>query len=168
MQIRDAIASDAHRIAQIHVTSWRAAYRGQMPDVVLDNLDVEKRAAFWRAHLNRQPTGTFLAELEGKIIGFCDLIRSRDQDSDPQIVAEIAAIYVDPDFWRQGTGRILCLRALEAARHERFAAVTLWVLASNTAARNFYQNMGFHLDGATKSESFAGRELQEVRYRITV
>jgi ribosomal protein S18 acetylase RimI-like enzyme len=168
MQIRDAIVSDAHRIAQIHVASWRAAYRGQMPDVVLDNLDVEKRAAFWREHLNRQPTGTFLAELEGKIIGFCDLVRSRDQDSDPQIVAEIAAIYIDPDYWHRGTGRALCFRAMEAARLQHFTEVTLWVLASNTAARNFYQAMGFHPDEATRSESFANRELHEVRYRIVI
>jgi ribosomal protein S18 acetylase RimI-like enzyme len=168
MQIREANASDAHRIAQIHVASWRAAYRGQMPDVVLDNLDVEKRAAFWREHLSRQRIGTFLAEFEGKIIGFCDLIRSRDQDSDPQIVAEIAAIYIDPDYWRRGTGRALCFRALEAARFQHFTEVTLWVLASNIAARNFYQAMRFHHDEATKSESFADRILHEVRYRIVI
>ena len=168
MQIRPASVADAQRIAEIHVASWRVAYRGQMPDVVLDNLDAEKRATFWSDHMNRQPTGTFVAELEGKIIGFCDLIPSRDQDSNPQVIGEIAAIYVHPDNWRSGAGRALCLHALEAARHQHFIAVTLWVLASNVAARIFYQTMGFHHDGAIKSESFANRQLQEVRYRIVV
>ena len=168
MQIRQAIVPDAHRIAQIHVAGWQAAYRGQMPDAVLDNLDVEKRAVFWHTRLTCQPPGTFVAELHGELIGFCDLIPSRDQDAKAQTTAEIAAIYVHPDYWRQGAGRALCQRALETARREKFDAVTLWVLASNIAAHNFYLAMGFHPDGATKSESFASRELQEVRFRIPV
>lgn len=168
MQIRHAIVSDADRIAQIHVASWQAAYRGQMPEAVLDKLNVGKRAAFWQTHLTDQKLATFVAELDREIIGFCDIIPSRDQDSNPQTVAEIVAIYIHPDYWRRGAGRALCFQALEAARHQHFTQVTLWVLASNTPARNFYQRMGFHHDNATKSESFANRELEEVRYRITV
>lgn len=168
MQIRHATVSDAGRIAQIHVASWRAAYRGQMPDDVLDKLDVEKRAAFWQTHLNTQTLATFVAELDREIVGFDNLIPSRDRDSNPQIIAEIAAIYVHPNHWRRGAGRALCLRALEAAQHGRFTAVTLWVLATNVNARNFYETMGFHPDGAVKSEKFANRELQEIRYRIAI
>ena len=168
MQIRQATVPDARRIAQIHVASWRAAYRGQMPDAVLDSLDEQKRAVFWHTRLTRQPPETFVAELDEKIIGFCDLIPSRDQDATAQTTAEIVAIYVHPDYWRRGAGRALCQHALETARRQKIASVTLWVLASNVAARNFYQTMGFRPDGATKSESFANRELQEVRFHIPV
>src|SRR5690349_19288317 len=99
MQIRRATVPDAHRIAQIHVAGWRVAYRGQMPEVVLNNLEVEKRATFWQTHLTRQPLATLVAELDEEIIGFCDLIPSRDQDANPRTTAEIAAIYVHPDYW---------------------------------------------------------------------
>jgi ribosomal protein S18 acetylase RimI-like enzyme len=165
MQIRQATICDAGRIAEIHVASWQAAYRGQMPDAILDKLDVEKRTVFWRSHLNGQPLGVFVAELNGEIAGFCDLIPSRDKDSNPQTIAEIAAIYVHPDRWRRGAGRALCNCALEKARRGNFIEVTLWVLASNTAAQHFYQTMGFHLDGATKSEPMANYEIHEVRFR---
>jgi len=168
MQVRQATIADTNKIAQIHVASWQAAYRGQIPDVVLDNLDVEKRASFWRSHLASHPLGTFVAELNQEIIGFCDLIPSRDQDSNVQAIAEIAAIYVHPNHWRQGAGRMLCQRALDAARRENFTAVTLWVLALNVAAHSFYQAMGFHLDGATKSEPMANYEIHEVRFRISI
>ena len=168
MQIRQATVSDARRIAQIHVASWRAAYRGQMPDAVLEDLDVEKRATFWQTHLSSQPLATFVAELNPEIIGFCDLISSRDQDANPRITAEITAIYVLPNYWRHGTGRALCRRALEMAQREHFTAVTLWVLASNSAAQNFYRALGFNLDGAIKSESFGKQVLPEVRFRIPV
>ncbi|HXR47507.1 MAG TPA: GNAT family N-acetyltransferase [Candidatus Limnocylindrales bacterium] len=166
MRIRQATLPDARRIAQIHVASWQAAYRGQMPDAVLDKLDVEKRAAFWHTHLTRLPPVTFVAEFKQEIVGFCDLIPSRDKDSNSHITAEIAAIYVHPDYWRRGAGRALCLHALLAARHQHFTAVTLWVLAANVATQHFYLTMGFQVDGAAKSESFGDLKLQEVRFRI--
>jgi ribosomal protein S18 acetylase RimI-like enzyme len=169
MQVRQATIADVRRIAQIHVETWRTAYRGQMPDAVLDNLDVEKRAAFWHTHLTSQPLGTFVAEFDQKIIGFCDLIPTRDKDSNPDEVGEIAAIYVQPEFWRKGAGDALCRFSLRAARLQKYISVTLWVLTSNVAARKFYEAMGFSLDGATKvDQSLNNYELHEVRYRISV
>jgi ribosomal protein S18 acetylase RimI-like enzyme len=169
VQVRQATIADARRIAQIHVETWRAAYRGQMPDAVLDNLDVEKRAAFWNTHLTSQPSGTFVAELKREVIGFCDLIPSRDTDSNPNEVGEIAAIYVQPGFWRKGAGAALCRYSLRAARLQKYNSVTLWVLTSNVPARNFYETMGFSLDGATKiDQSFQNHELHEVRYQISL
>ncbi|MGB7767558.1 MAG: GNAT family N-acetyltransferase [Verrucomicrobiia bacterium] len=169
MQVRPATISDAQTIARIHVASWQAAYRGQMPDDFLNKLDVEKRAVFWRSRLTGQPRGVFVAELDSEIMGFCDLIPSRDKDTNPQTVAEIAAIYIHPNHWRQGAGRALCHRALETARLENFSAVTLWALASNTAARSFYETMGFRLDGATKTDLIShNHELHHVRFQISV
>jgi hypothetical protein len=48
MQVRKANIADAKRIAQIHVETWRAAYRGQMPDAILNALDVNRRETFGR------------------------------------------------------------------------------------------------------------------------
>jgi len=167
--VRLATHADARKIAQIHVETWQAAYRGQMPDSVLDHLNVEKRAVFWNTHLSGQPSGTFVAEFKQAIIGFCDLIPSRDKDSNPTTVGEIAAIYVHPEFWRKGAGAALCRFSLREARTQRFGSVTLWILTSNVAARKFYEAMGFSLDGATKVDQCLNNyELHEVRYRISV
>lgn len=168
MQVRPAAIADAPAIAGIHVASWQAAYRGQMPDSVLDNLNVEKRAAFWRSHLAEHPTATLVAEWNREIVGFCDVVPSRDKDANPQTTAEIVAIYIHPGHWRRGAGRALCLRALEVARNEHFAAVTLWALASNNAARGFYETIGFRRDGTTKTERMANHELLHVRFRISL
>jgi len=169
MQIRQATIADARRIAQIHVETWRAAYRGQMPDAVLDNLDAEKRADFWQTHLASQPPGTSVVELNQEIIGFCDLIPSRDKDSNPKEVGEIAAIYVQPEFWRKGAGAALCRFSLQTARLQGCNSVTLWTLASNVAARKFYESVGFTLDGTTKvNRGLINYELHEVRYRISI
>jgi len=41
--IRPATPEDARAIAEVHVASWRYAYRGLLPDDVLDRLSVEER-----------------------------------------------------------------------------------------------------------------------------
>jgi ribosomal protein S18 acetylase RimI-like enzyme len=169
MQVRKANIADAKRIAQIHVETWRAAYRGQMPDAILNALDVNRRETFWNSRLATQPHGVSVAEINQEVVGFCDLIPSRDTDSNSKGIGEIVAIYVHPEFWRIGAGNALCRHSLKEARLQKYAAVTLWVLSSNIAARNFYEAMGFCLDGATKVDrSFQNYELHEIRYRISV
>lgn len=166
--IRPATPADASAIAHIHVETWRAAYRGLMPDAVLDALDVERRAAFWQDRL-AQPWGSVWVAEDDSLAGFCDLIPSRDQDAAPDEVAEIVAIYVLPAHWGQGVGRALCEQALAQARQRGCRAVTLWVLASNHNAMRFYEAMGFALDGAQKTKTVAnGVEVEEVRYRLAL
>ncbi len=160
MKIRPATPSDAGTIARIHVATWQAAYRGLIPDPVLDALDVESRVAFWERLLS-VTHDTFVAESGSGIIGFCSLIPSRDGDA---AVAEIAALYVAPAHWRQGAGRTLCSAAFRAAVEGGFSGITLWVLTGNSAAISFYETQGFSRDGATRIEEISnGASPYEVR-----
>ena len=140
-----------------------------MPDGVLDGLSIERSTAFFQERLSQTRGQVFVAEDGGRIVGFCDLIPSRDKNVDPDGVAEIAAIYVLPEHWRKGAGRVLCRGALAEAGRRGYRSVTLWVLASNRAARDFYDAMGFRLDGATKADKLVdGSPLHEVRFRIAL
>ncbi|HUQ73931.1 MAG TPA: GNAT family N-acetyltransferase, partial [Burkholderiales bacterium] len=137
LKARDATADDVATIAQISVDAWRAAYRGHMPDALLDGLKVEERARMWAGVLAR-PAPSRLIVTE-PVTGFCFYGPSRDGELD---VAEIFAIYVRPDCWRQGAGRVLCEHVeLDAAARE-CKALTLWVLKTNEPARHFYERIG--------------------------
>ena len=169
MTVRPATVSDAASIAHINVQSWRVAYRGQMPDAVLDALSVERSTVGWQERLTQMQGQVFVAEVGGSIVGFCDLIPSRDKDVNPAAVAEIAAIYVLPEHWRKGAGRTLGREALAEAGRRGYHSLTLWVLASNVAARHFYGAMGFRLDGGTRADRMAGgSQLHEVRFRVAL
>ena len=50
VRVRAATADDAAGVARVHVDSWRATYKGLMPDAVLDGLSVDNRAD-WLAAL---------------------------------------------------------------------------------------------------------------------
>lgn len=164
IHIRHAIASDARAIAKIHVSSWQVIYRGYMPDKVLDNLSIDERERLWKT-LIEDNVGILVLEESKNLIGFVSFCPSRDQDVEPTNVAEISAIYLNPDSWRKGFGKLLCNAAIEELRKSGYHEVTLWVLDDNQQAKQFYEKMGFINSFDTKTDEEDGCVLREVRYR---
>lgn len=136
--IRQAAPADARAIAEVHVRSWRAAYRGLLPDGLLDALSVEDRARGWSARLGAGVGVTLVAEEDGAVVGFATLIDR-----------ELAALYVDPDRVRRGIGGELMREALATAGE---GEVTLWTLADNEPALRFYERFGFERDGGERRD----------------
>jgi GNAT superfamily N-acetyltransferase len=167
--VRQANALDADAIAQVQVSSWRAAYRGLVPDAFLDNMDVDERAGRWREGIRDQPGGqvTHLAEVDGVAGGFGAQGRCRDPDATAG-VGELYAIYVSPGFWRRGVGRTLHAACVDSMRGSGYEEARLWVLEANVQARMFYEQLGWWWDGATGSHAFGDGELPIVRYRFTL
>lgn len=164
--VRLARGDDAPGIARVHVRAWQHAYRGIVPDAVLDALDEEKRTADWRGWLRRDGHLPLVAELGQELVAFCSLVASRDADA-ALSTGEIMAIYVSPEHTRRGTGRAL-LDASVARAQGRYRALTLWVLTDNVRARRFYEVCGFVADGAQQQVAIGGAHLHEVRYRRDV
>jgi uncharacterized protein YhfF/GNAT superfamily N-acetyltransferase len=166
--IRQAHPEDAAAIAAIHVRAWQVAYRGLLPDEQLDGLSVERREHFWRELLSG--TGAppvFVAAREDRLVGFCALATpSRDADASADAVAEITALYVDPDAWRSGAGRGLMATGLGALRAGAWRAVTLWIFTENRSAREFYARFGFAPDGAESAHENGGST--GIRLRATI
>jgi len=132
VRVRRAVAHDAAPIAGVHVRAWQVAYRGLMPDEVLDGLSVEQREQMWQQALaSQEGQAVYVAVEDAGVLGFCAVAApSRDEHREDD-VAEIAAIYVDPDAWRVGVGRALMDVALADLRADGWRSVTLWVLAEN-------------------------------------
>jgi len=164
MKIRAATADDAPALGPVHVDSWRAAYRGLVPDARLDALDCERRAQSFRQWLEDADSAIFVTECAGRVVGFLTLGASRDADVDPKVTGEVMGIYLDPDHWRQGLGGTLCRHAENVLSRRGYTQVTLWVFAGNPRARRFYEAMGFEPDGASR-ELNVGAPLEAVRYR---
>ena len=89
------------------VAGWRAAYRDIVAPEKLADLPIDR----WRHEVGvglRRPVDdafTYVAELDGGFAGSCFVAApARDRDLGPE-VAELVAIYVDPDLWRPGPAR---------------------------------------------------------------
>jgi ribosomal protein S18 acetylase RimI-like enzyme len=167
VQVRRAVANDAVPIAGVHVRAWQVAYRGLMPDEVLDGLSVEPRARFWQQALAGERGPAVYVAVDGSaVVGFCAVASPRDEDAGDD-VAEIAAIYVEPDVWRIGVGRALMDAALAHLHADGRRWVTLWVLAENHRARDFYARFGLEPDGAEMTHQASGAKEVRLRGRIT-
>ena len=115
--IREAKVEDAAGIAEVHVLTWQCAYKGQIPDSYLDSLSIEKRTQTWKEQIKTPMNGahTFVAEMDGRVIGWCTSGISRDEDADKD-TGEIYGIYIHPDLIDKGSGSKLMEYGLDLLR----------------------------------------------------
>jgi GNAT superfamily N-acetyltransferase len=169
-QIRAASPEDALAVARVHVRSWQVAYRGLIPQAYLDSLKPEVWAARYAFHRTDPDRPTTLVAVDalgaGDIRGLA--MTSPYRGDDLPNVAELLAIYVDPEHWDSGVGRLLIVAAREQLRRNGFTHAALWVLDGNVRARRFYERDGWASDGARQTKTIAGASLDEVRYRRTL
>jgi ribosomal protein S18 acetylase RimI-like enzyme len=164
IEVRRATERDIEPVARVQVEAWRSAYRGLIPDAVIEARGLEERKQRWTQVISQPAHDLLVAVRADRVIGFCSLIPSRDAGATKE-TGEIAALYVAPEHWRTGAGRQLMRAGGQAARERGYRELTLWVLSSNTRARAFYESMGLVSDGAEKLERSNGHALHELRYR---
>ncbi len=166
--VRAARAGDARATAAIRVHGWQSAYRGQLPDELLDDLSVEGDAIRFADHVRHLPPDRrlWVAQLDGEVVGFASTGPARDEDAHG--AAEVYAIYVRPDLIGRGIGQRLLDHAVRDLADQGYAEATLWTLATNVPARRFYERAGWRADGASKLDRMDRFELNETRYRRTL
>jgi GNAT superfamily N-acetyltransferase len=164
--IRVATTKDAARIAEVHVRSWQAAYRGHMPPDYLAGLNPADRLPRWQQRLT-EPAGDEVLVADGAdgVCGFSSFGPTRDDDDDPGAVGEVRAIYLMPVVIGTGIGRLLMGASVERLTAVGYREMTLWVLGTNARARRFYELAGLRPDGGVKVDESDGFRLDEVRYR---
>lgn len=162
MEIRHARKSDADGVAQVHVRSWQAAYRGLLPDAYLEALKPEDRAGHYRFEDPDPDVPLTLVGLEGNTItGFATLGPCAD---DPDEAGELYGLYVDPPFWGTGVGRSLIATARDTLRARGSGRAVLWVLAGNERAERFYRIDGWSGDNVHRHAEVWGIGVEELRY----
>ncbi len=147
--VRQAVAGDVERLAEVHLRCWRETYRGMLSDAHLAAADPADRAAMWRGLLDRpEPAEAWVACDGGTIVGFSGVRNVPADDpwheSPPPSSGdlELWGLYLLGSHQGLGLGR----RLLEAALGT--AAASLWVAADNDRATAFYRRFGFEPDGA--------------------
>ena len=138
--MRAARATDAAAIAHVHVTTWRAAYRGLLPDHFLDSLDEHGYEARWVSSITDPGIRVFVAEEAGAVIGFAS--GGRERAGEPEFAGELYALYVMPEAQGHGHGHQLVRAVVDGLHEMDLRDMIVWVLRDNPKARQFYERLG--------------------------
>jgi hypothetical protein len=152
--IRPATLDDAEAIEHIRVETWRATYRGLLPDGLIDGLRSDP--AQRRERLRRQPADqfSFVAEDGGEVVGYA--FGGPERANDPEYKGEVYAIYVLPAKQGKGLGRALIRGSVNELEAHGIGTLLIWVLRENTIGRRFYERLGGRIVREKPLEEFPG------------
>lgn len=153
--------TDARRLAEIHVESWREAYRGLLPGSLLERLSVEDGTNAWR---DRIAAGhpILLATENNVPQGFIAYGPARSNVKALQSMGEIYTLYVDKAKWRQGIGGVMLKSAQSELISLGYRSIFTWALESNELAYRFYEKNGFKLGGRAMDDVVKGLTVKKV------
>ena len=161
--LRRAVAADAVAIAEVRIKSWRATYRGMMPDAYLDEMKLEDSVAHWTKILEAasDKVCVFVAESEGGIVGFASGMLLQEEKFG--LNAELTAVYLNPEMQGSGIGRRMVQEVAQACQAKGATGLLVWVISGNKPARKFYERLGAELL-IEQGFNWDGMDLQEVGY----
>jgi GNAT superfamily N-acetyltransferase len=157
LNIRQANTADISSLARVHVQAWHETYSGLMPHNVLDGITQEARESQWIRTLESSAMRTFVAELNGEVVGFTSFAARVSED-----FAELFTLYVLKAHHGQGIGKKLWEAVLEFLKIQNIPKLVLWVLENNPT-RGFYEHLGGTASDR-KLEMIQDTEIAEVLY----
>lgn len=146
--IRLATTEDIPVIMDIHQRSWLFAYKHCLPLQLIQN-HTANRYNMWKELLAKNDDEQYVAVFNGKIIGFLGVIAPRDVDLFKD-TRELQGLYLDPDYVGRGFGTRIINWVKNSTLSMGCTRISLWVLAQNIRAKNFYRKNGFCPDGSVK------------------
>lgn len=161
IQIRKPVPGDEDAITTVHIKTWQTTYAGFMDQAYLDSLEStrESRRTMWKSGIQKQADKAFwVAENDGKIVGFVIAGGARDEGRD----GELYAIYVLKEHQQKGVGKQLFNKAAETLRELGHVSAYLWVVKGNPTER-FYAAMGGK-PADEKTVEIGGKSITEIRY----
>ncbi|TWT02234.1 GNAT family N-acetyltransferase [Planomicrobium sp. CPCC 101079] len=152
--IRTGTTEDISSVQEIAYTSWSDTYEGIIPSPVQKSF-LDKSYSFPMMEMRLKKTIMLLAEHEGQPVGFANFTKV-DEDGD----AELIAIYLKPEYQRNGYGKKLLSSGLSLLKGSQ---LFVYVESKNLKGRHFYETNGFKFIEEFE-ELFEGYPLQTAKY----
>jgi GNAT superfamily N-acetyltransferase len=162
--IRKATINYAAEIANVHINSWREAYKGLISDEYLNDrpLHFKNRYELWKKVTINEKQVTLVAESEEHgVVGFINGTHGRDQGYEDYV--EVWCIYLLEKYHGKKIGFNLLNLYFDAHIKKGFSKGYLWVLDNNPTIR-FYEKTGGQYNGQQKEDNIAGKKVKELCY----
>jgi ribosomal protein S18 acetylase RimI-like enzyme len=160
LTIRKAELKDVEQMANVHVDSWRTTYKGIVSEEYLNTLKYENRERLWESALSQDIHYIWVAEVDGKVIGFVS--GGKERTGKYGYDGELYAIYLLKEYQGNGIGYNLVKSFFNEMHEAGFSSVLLWVLADNPSVR-FYESLNPE-KVATEQIEIGGQYFEEIGY----
>ncbi|MBM7805427.1 GNAT superfamily N-acetyltransferase [Geodermatophilus bullaregiensis] len=171
VSVRPAVPADAADVARVQGTTWQAAFRGVLPDAVLDEWDAAAAAAAWTAAVTAPPTpahGVLVALDGAQVVGFAAYgppeLGAGEEPHPEGPSTELAVLLVEPRWGRRGHGSRLLAAVADLAAGTGAARLQAWVAERDAVTAAFLESAGWARDGWARTLDAAGTPLREVRW----
>ena len=131
---------------------WRIAYKDIFPEEVFDERDKsidEKVGEFTEEKFLGDRKIAYVAECDGKIVGVMFGTLDSNYDHFKGDYADLVALYVYPEYQRQGIATTLKNHFVEWARSKNADKFVIGVMRDNAKARKVYEAWGGTLSDYT-------------------
>ena len=133
--VRQAVDEDVPRIVELFT-------HGSLVEGKEDSIELAPyRSAL--AEIDRGPGGVLVAEVEGQLVGVCQLIVFRHLQNRGGLCAEVESVHVHPDHRGHGIGTVLMRVAAQRARELGCYRIQLTSNNARPEAHRFYERLGF-------------------------
>ena len=148
----------------MHVAVWQAAYRGLLPDALLDGLSVDRRERMWSETLRAYADTHPVVVAEDAAIGICGFGNGGSPRGDPVpgYTGEFKTLYVLPRCQRRGIGRGLLVGIAARLADRGHVGAVAWALTASPAC-HFYEAMG-GVRCAQRTQQEEGMNVEEFAY----
>ena len=165
IEICYANTDDTDSLGLIYSQSYQAAFRGIIPDSILDDVfSFEKRRDGFRKELSEGLLSNVIMHRENEPVGFLTYGQSKDEDLSSSTI-ELLRLYILPSCWKQNIGSELMRWGIKELRQKGYSQISLWVIEENKRAIKLYERMGFVQDGTTRIIN-VGKEIKDLRYKL--
>jgi len=160
MVIRPAQKSDAHAMSSIYVQTWLDTYLSVIPYGYLSSMSIPRHEKAFSNELNSKHIISFVAENNGRVIGF--ITGGYERNNDDIYSGEIYTLYVLKNLQRRGVGTNLVSALAIQFYNLGIFSMLVRVLKLNPY-RRFYQNIhGIYLK--TERRTFAAEFMDVETY----
>ena len=136
MRIRRAENGDIKDLVEVYLQG----YKGLEEYSYTHSEDVQ---AYLNWLFRRDVAGIWVAEEDGKIVGFVASDGNWFSKREGKVVGAIHELVILPEYRNKGIGKALVQKAIEYFKSRGLDTAELWVGDKNTQALEFYKSLGF-------------------------